>query len=100
MSLSFKQFLELSEAELKHMTAPLNALKSKPDLIDKENPLSRDSYEYRKKWHGKPGTRAGSEHHEIKRDVANNHKRIEKARATPNTFRPLKNYLSARPPRG
>lgn len=99
-NLTFIQFLQLSESELRHLTPPKSALKNKPELIDKENPNSRDSYQYRRKWHGALGTKAGAEHHEVKRDVDNNKKRLDKAKASSDTFKPLTNYLTARPPRG
>lgn len=36
----------------------------------------------------------------VEDDVARNHKRLAKAKASDKTFTPLKSYLSARPPRG
>jgi hypothetical protein len=97
--LTFLEFLQLSEAELKAM-APANvAVRNKPNLIDKSKPLDPDSYEYRQRWRGKPKTKAGREAHEVAYDVKKNHEKLAKRKETSSDFKPLKGYLSPRPPR-
>lgn len=98
-NLTFLQFLQLSEAELKAMAPAAVAVRNKPNLIDKNAPLDPDSYEYRQRWRGKPKTKAGREAHEVAYDVRKNHEKLDKAKSSASTFSPLKNYLSSRPPR-
>jgi len=99
-SLSFTEYLQLTEAELKALNPHAVAVRNKPNLINKDKPLDPDSYEYRQRWRGKPKTKAGREAHEVAHDVAKNHEKLKKAaKSERDSFKPLSNYLPSRPPR-
>jgi hypothetical protein len=98
--ITFLEFLQLSEAELKHLNAPGVAVRNKPNLINKNAPLDPASYEYRQQWRGKPKTKAGREGHEVAHDVAKNNAKVKaKAKADVGAFKQLTSYLPKRPPR-
>lgn len=99
-TLTFSQYLELDEAELKHLAPAKVAVRKNPNLVNKEAPLDPHSYEYRQQWRGKPKSKAGREHHEVAHDVAKNNKKVlDKAKKETERFSALKNYLPSRPPR-
>src|SRR5271166_357588 len=99
-ALTFSQYLELDEAELKHLAPARVAVRNKPNLVNKNAPNDPHSYEYRQQWRGKPKSKAGREHHEVAHDVAKNKARLDKnAKKDTERFSALKNYLPSRPPR-
>ena len=98
--LTFVQFLQLDEAELKHLAPARVAVRNKPNLINKDAPLDPHSYEYKQQWRGKPKSKAGREGHEVAHDVAKNNAKIAaKAKKERDAFKPLTSFLPPRPPR-